>query len=74
MDNDRPRPNKLQGVAQLLARGIWNPEVASSSLATLTNSAGDAGSIIQCGVEKWSSRLAHNQQIVGANPTVRNQP
>ena len=38
MDNDRPRPNKLQGVAQLVARRTWNPEVASSSLATLTNS------------------------------------
>ena len=26
-----------------------------------------------CGVEKWSSRLAHNQEIVGSNPTQRNQ-
>ena len=26
----------------------------------------------QCGVEKWSSRLAHNQWIVGSNPTCRN--
>lgn len=25
------------------------------------------------GVGKWSSRLAHNQQIVGSNPTSRNQ-
>lgn len=38
MDNDRPRPNRLQGVAQLVARRTWNPEGTSSSLATLTNS------------------------------------
>lgn len=26
-----------------------------------------------CGVEKWSSRLAHNQEIEGSNPSQRNQ-
>ena len=29
--------NKLQGVAQLVARRIWNAEAAGSSPATLTN-------------------------------------
>ena len=26
-----------------------------------------------CGVEKWLTHLAHNQEIVGSNPTHRNQ-
>jgi len=26
-----------------------------------------------CGVEQWSARLAHNQEVVGSNPTSRNQ-